>query len=152
MNQHAIVNGLPLPPLLVLLMQQGRWVHPGDTRLRELIPFLVEPVDFLHSPEAMAFESSDFDVDNARAAEIFHELRGSSTSGPNDLPWRDVELSFFIAVNRVPGDDTGIALDYRTDRSDPRVIAGDWSSDAGCYWREVSRSFSEFAQLLRPVT
>ena len=52
------VNGLPLPELLVALIRDGHWVHLGDARLREVIPFLVDPVDFLCTPEAMASEST----------------------------------------------------------------------------------------------
>jgi len=150
MNQHAIVNGLPLPPLLVLLMQQGQWVHPGDAKLRELIPFLVEPVDFLKSPERMATQWIVPFADDPRGAEVFRVLRGSRAPGPSDLPWLDVELSIFIALSAVTGDDTGIALDYRLDKRDPRVVAGDWNSSGNkCYWREVSRTFSQFVELLR---
>jgi hypothetical protein len=41
------VNGLPLPELLVVLIRDPHWVHPGEARLREVIPFLVDSVDFL---------------------------------------------------------------------------------------------------------
>jgi hypothetical protein len=37
------VNGLLLPELLVVLIRDGHWVHPGEARLREVIPFLVAP-------------------------------------------------------------------------------------------------------------
>ncbi|WP_165228300.1 hypothetical protein [Aquisphaera insulae] len=148
MRSHPKVNGLPLPEVLVLLMRQGRWIHPGDARLREVIPFLIEPVDFLGSAKAMAAESTGFLADNPRDSRIFHEVRGSRLAEPVELPWRDVERSLLVAVNRYPGDDVGIGLDYRTDDTDPRVIASDWGTGEVCLWREVAPTFSEFARRL----
>jgi hypothetical protein len=148
MEQYE-VNGLQLPPLFVQLLQQGRWQHPGDEALQRLIPFLREPVDFLTMVEAMRRESSGFLADEARVAKVFHEARGSKIAEPICLPWLDVELAVFVAVNRFPGDDLGIALDYRTGSANPRVVANDWHSGAGgCVWREAAPSFSEFVRLL----
>src|SRR5262245_27812504 len=115
-----MVNGLPLPELLVTLIRDGRWAHPGDARLRDVIPFLVDPVDFLKSPEQMAFESSGHLADDPQLSAVFHMVRGGRAAGPVELPWLDADRSFFVAVNRVPGDDVGIALDFRTDMDDPR--------------------------------
>lgn len=53
---------------------------------------------------------------------MLHVARGGSQETPVELPWLDVEQAFFIAVNRVPGDDVGLARDYRTDAHDPRVV------------------------------
>ena len=150
MEQRPTVNGLPLPDLLVSLIQNGRWVHPGDDQLRETIPFFGEPVDFLQSVESMQGESSGFLADDPAMSTVFHEVRGSKTIGPVELPWLDVELAVFIAVNRFPGDDIGIALDYRTESNDPRVVANDWGANRGCIWREAAPSFSTFVQSLRP--
>jgi hypothetical protein len=143
-----MVNGLPLPELLGELIRQARWVHPGDSRLRELIPFLVDPVDFLSSLEAMARESSGDIADDPRMSAVFHLVRGASVTRPVELPWLDADRSFFVAVNRQPGDDVGIALDFRTSSSDPRVVAGDWGSGQACLWREVAPTFSGFVRLL----
>jgi hypothetical protein len=145
---RAMVNGLPMPELLVALIHQGRWVHPGDARLRELIPFLVDPVDFLSTPEAMGRESSGHLADDPRLAAVFYLVRGRQAAEPVDLPWLDADRSFFVAVNRWPGDDVGIALDYRTDSDDPRVVAGDWGTGQACVWREVAPTFSEFVRIL----
>jgi hypothetical protein len=80
---------------------------------------------------------------------VYHEARGSKNAEPICLPWLDVELAVFVAVNRFPGDDLAIALDYRTKASEPRVVANDWvQSEGGCIWREVAPSFSEFVRLL----
>lgn len=139
------VNGLPLPPCIISLMDNGRWVHPGDVVVKKAIPFLNEPVDFL-SVDSMEFESSGHLADDPGSSLLFHEMRGSDSVIVPDFPWRDVSRSFFIAVNRIPGDDIGIALDFRRGvESDPSVIASDWSNRT-CEWRLVSDSLSEFLQ------
>jgi hypothetical protein len=138
---HPTVNGLPMPELLVALLRQGQWLHPGDARLRRMIPLLVDPVDFLTSPEVMARESSGQLADDPGLAAVFHMFRGSRAAEPAELPWLDVERSFFEAVNRWPGDDVGIALDYHSGIDDPRVVAGDWGSGRGaCGARSPQRS------------
>lgn len=142
------VNGLPLPDLLVSLMNSGLWKHPGDTRLREVIPFQLEPVDFLTSVEAMARESSWHLADDPKLASIFHETCESLAGQAVELPWRDVDRSFIVAINRFPGDDVAIALDYRATASDPRVIANDWGAGGGCVWVEVAPMFSQFVAQL----
>jgi hypothetical protein len=141
-------NGLLLPERLVALIRDGHWVHPGDARLREVIPFLVDSVDFLRTPEAMASASSGRLADDPRLSAVFHMVRGSQVVEPVELSWLDADRSFFVAVNRWPGDDVGIALDYRTDVLDPRVVAGDWGSGQTCVWREVTPTFSGFVRLL----
>ena len=147
MELRPVVNGLPLPDLLVSLMRTGQWRHPGDSKLTELIPFLADPVDFL-TIEGMARESSGFLADEPDMSTLFHEVRGSRVDGPVELPWRDVERSFFVAVCRFPGDDVGIALDYRTSESDPRVIASNWEEGHRCRWTEVATSFSRFVDMM----
>jgi hypothetical protein len=142
------VNGLLMPELLVALIRDGHWVHPGDARLREVIPFLVDPVDFLRKPEAMASESSGRLADDSRLSAVFHMVRGSRVVESVELPWLDVDRSFFVAVDRWPGDDVGIAPDYRIDVVDPRVVAGDWGSAQACVWREVAPTFSGLVRLL----
>ena len=127
------VRGLALPQLLVSLLHSGRWRHPGDDVLSAVIPWFEDPLDFLHSPDEMRREShflyDDGSADDRRGiSALFHVVRGS-VAGPGDLPWLDVEQAFNIAVNRRLGDDVAIALDYRTDRSDPRVVGSDmWTA------------------------
>ena len=120
------VNGLLLPPLLLAAMRKEEWCHPGDDRLRRLIPFFQEPVDFLRSVDAMQRESSHRIAGDPALAGVFRVKRGSCSATPVIIPWLDVERAVFIAVNRVPGDDIAIALDYRTSFEDPRVVANVW--------------------------
>ena len=148
MEQYEI-KGLRLPPLMVQLLQQGRWQHPGDESIRRLIPFFQEPVNFLTTVEAIWRESRCALADNPRTALVFQVARGSESAEPIHLPWLDVELAVSVAVNRFLGDDLLIVLDYRTGAEHPRVVANDWHSEAGgCVWREVAPSFPEFARLL----
>ncbi len=143
------VNGLPLPALLIDLMAQGDWKHPGDDLLRQVVPFLRDPVDFATSMETMRRESSGSLADDPRLSQVFHEVRGSRCGSPVDLPWLDVERAVLIAVNRLIGDDVAIALDYRTSMSDPRVVASDWwSSEGSCLWVVASETFSRFVEML----
>jgi hypothetical protein len=99
------------------------------------------------------FLYEDGTADDPRGSALFHVVRGS-VAGPVDLPWLDVEQAFDIAVNRRPGDDVSIALDYRTDPSDPRVVGSDaWTGQhqTGQFqyvWREVAPTFSAFAEAL----
>jgi len=48
-----------------------------------------------------------------------------------------------IAVNERAGDDVVVAVDYRTDPADPRVVASDcWTDPAKYTWRVVSPTFT----------
>ena len=143
------VNALPLPPALLDLLHAGRWITPDDAIMRSAIPFLRAPVDLLQTVEQMARESQGCLADDQATADLFHEYRGS-TGIDKSLPWRDVDLSVLIAVNRTPVDDLGIALDYRSNTSNPSVIVSDWwTGDDRCHWREVSKAFEEFASPMR---
>jgi hypothetical protein len=57
MNDEFVVNGLPLPPLLIEFLKQDKWQNPGDKVIRKVIPFLLGSVDFLRV-ERMRLESS----------------------------------------------------------------------------------------------
>ena len=142
------INGLPLPSLLLDLLRSGRWKTPPDELVRNAIPRLKEPVNFLPSVERMAFESQGLLADSERTALLSHEYRGS-TCIEKPLPWRDVERSVLVAVNRQAGADLGVALDYRSGVEDPSVLVSDWwTGDHTCHWSMVSKTFSEFASLL----
>ena len=141
-----LVNGLPIPKLLLGMIQDHRWRHPGDEILRELIPEMYtpvcDPVNFLSTVESIERESA-IPTYSDTFYELYKEGRGSNKAVP-DLPWMDVEKRLFIAVCAVPGADVGIALDYRIS-TEPRVVAlvfgGD---DVGFFWTKVSDSFKAF--------
>ncbi len=137
------VRGLRLPGQLVSMLRTNLWHDPDEHALLDLMPWFEEPLDFLTSPYWMQRESATLDrlADN----ECFMLVRG----GPSHLPWLDAERAVFIAVNRIPGHDVAVALDYRTDPDNPRVVASDvWSDPRRCVWRAVTPTFSELVDRL----
>jgi hypothetical protein len=154
MVERPEVNGLPLPHLLVQLLAEGRWVHPGDSVIQRAIPFLQGPVDFL-GLDGMRSESRWPAAGTPQLSSLafFSTARGRRSLAAEQLPWLDADKATFIAVNRDPGDDLAIALDYRTSEDDPRVVACEWPEGTrGCVWRAVSDTFSAFAGcLIRPA-
>ena len=140
-------KALPLPKLLLDLMNQGRWKHPGANKLKEVVPFITEPLIFLENRSEMERASGILMSEHEDENIFFSEYRGSKIE-TRDLPWIDVEKSIFIICNAYPGDDTGIALDYRYDLNHPRVIGSDWNSGKNCIYREISSNFKSFVKLL----
>jgi hypothetical protein len=115
------------------------------------MPWFQDPLVFLNSLDHMRSESRALDLfaDDQRSSQLFRVVRGSAVGRPVDEPWLDAERAFVIAVNRWPGDDVAIALDYRTDPADPRVVASDWWTDPRrCAWRIVTPTFSAFTRAL----
>jgi hypothetical protein len=146
------VRGLVVPDLLLVLLREGRWNHPGEPAVARVMPWFHDPLNFLGSTEQMERESQSLDrlIQDAETAELFKLTREPTATGPVELPWLDVDRAFFIAMAQYAGDDTAIALDYRTSSSDPRVVASDvWTSSAPYAWRMVAESFSEFVAELR---
>ncbi|XZE55820.1 hypothetical protein SH139x_001847 [Planctomycetaceae bacterium SH139] len=142
------INGLPIPRLLIELVAQGRWRHPGDDVLRRVVPGLYEPT---HDPVAfLALDrmerDSCTDVYDRQLMDTYKERAGSVDEVP-DLPWIDIEKRVFIAVCAIPGADVGIALDYRHSTESPRVVALCYSGDPNgeFYWTLVCESFDSFA-------
>lgn len=141
------VRGLALPQLLIELLADDRWRHPGEQALREIMPWFEDPLHFLTNVEEIRRESRslDFLTDDVATANLFRQARGSTAPEPVELPWLDVDLAVLVAVNRIPGDDVAIALDYRTSALDPRVVASDsWTDPNRCGWRTVAPAFSAF--------
>lgn len=150
MDPAPRVNGLVVPVLLTGLISDGRWRHPGDEAMRELMPWFESPLDFLTSFESMRSESWSLNMlaDDPRSSKLFRVLRGSGSATPTDLPWLDAEQAVLIAVNRIHGDDVAVALDYRT--ADPRVVASDfWTEPQQCSWRFVTPTLSQLVHQLQ---
>jgi len=146
------IRGLVVPPLLLSLLGEGRWRHPGNTALARAMPWFEGPLSFLTSTEAMARESRslDFLTEDDATAQLFRQARGSEQAEPIVLPWLDVEKALLVAVNERPGDDVAIALDYRTEATDPRVVASDfWTTPGPCSWREVTPTLSALVVAFR---
>ncbi|MFE0921182.1 hypothetical protein ACFW24_25885 [Streptomyces nigra] len=146
----SIVRGLALPTQLTSLIDRGLWRHPGQVVLAEVIPWFEDALVFVSNPEQMEFASQSMDMfaDDPHCA-FFREARGSKAIAPLELPWLDVEQAVLIAITRNPGDDGALALDYRTDPADPRVVGSDfWADPNLCQWRVVAPTFSAFVTSL----
>ncbi|WBB51098.1 hypothetical protein O3597_11775 [Verrucosispora sp. WMMA2044] len=149
--QGWAVRGLLLPTTLVTLLEQGLWRHPGAKRLQDVIPWFRDPLMFPGTLDRMRFENESMDLfaDDAPLSQLFRVTRGSRADRAVDLPWLDAERAVFIAVNRDPGADVALALDYRTDLADPRVVASDfWTTPSQCSWRLVAPTFTHFLTVL----
>ena len=147
------VHGLVVPHLLLVVLREGKWNHPGEPAIARVMPWFRDPLDFLGSTLQMERESRSLDrlIEDDEMAALFRFVRESAATGPVELPWLDVDRAFFIAMAQHAGDDTAVALDYRTSSSDPRVVASDvWTSSAPYAWRPVAQTFSEFVAELRP--
>ncbi|QDT01082.1 hypothetical protein HG15A2_44240 [Adhaeretor mobilis] len=146
------VNGLELPKLLISLLNNNLWVHPGDDILGRVIPWCRDPFVFLDR-EMMIQESKQ-----CSSIDLFFRSASSKESKQRvpPLPWIDTDLAVMIGCNKHLGDDVGICLDYRTDSLDPCVVASYWPEKSsfddydkfGHFWREVTPTFSEFAKIL----
>jgi hypothetical protein len=92
------VRGLPLPTLLMEFLVSGRWLHPGDAGLREVMPWFEDPLDFLTDVHQMSRESRSLDLfaDDEALSGLFRAIRGSVSTGPVELPWLDVDLAVLI--------------------------------------------------------
>ena len=149
------VRDLPLPAVLVQLIMGHRWKHPSDDAIQRAIPFLADPVDFLNV-DAMRRKDFGSLPDDLGWALLYRVYRGSKDPNPRDSTWLDVEKAVTIAVCRYAGDDVAIALDYRNDAEQPRVVASHWvpNEDRGHHteWHEVAPTFGEFARMVGLVT
>jgi hypothetical protein len=145
------VRGLVMPWALTDLLARGRWKHPGDAVVRTDLPWFDAPLMFLTTVEHMRRESRSLDMfaDDERMSQLFRVKRSSTSDAAIELPWLDPEQAFLIAVNRIPGDDVAVALDYRDSAIDPCVIARDfWSDPQQCAWRVVAPTFLPWAATL----
>ncbi|WP_198653529.1 helix-turn-helix domain-containing protein [Actinocorallia populi] len=148
---RVYVRGLPLPVLLIEAMASGAWPAQDDMRLREIMPWFEDPLDLLADVHEMRRESAPLDwmTEDSATADFFRLARGSRAGDLVELPWLDADLAVLIGVNRNPGDDVALALDYRTGSDDPSVVASDWWTEPHqCAWRIVAPTFSAFAAAL----
>ena len=140
---------LKIPKLLRPLIYTNRWLHPGHDKLKEAVPFIRDPIEFPGPNYSMDFSSLSLSGQEEPESHMFFEYRSTKTCDNRDLPWIDIDLSIFVVVNKIPGDDVGLVMDYRTNHDDPRVVGNDWhSKHNGCIWREVAPSFTSFCELL----
>jgi hypothetical protein len=123
-------------------MERDEWKHPVDEVIKTLLPFFLEPVDFVTSISGM-------EVKPFPGYDHMFQDSGTKNSRAKSLPWLDSDLALYLAKNRYIGDDIAIALDYRISRANPRVVANNWHTGiSGCPWEVVAPSFEEFINRL----
>jgi hypothetical protein len=161
---------MKLPPLLVALMEQGRWPNRViSSSMQRMFPVFQHPyldevsIEFYTSAQTILdnnhWQLQGFfdDIDKPRPDNVayYRVKRGSNQIESVKLPWLDVEKVIFIGQPLLSGDDVWIFLDYRTDADDPRVIVNVAQSDPDTprahFWRELAPSFSEFAEMVLAV-
>jgi hypothetical protein len=148
MSDEFVVNGLPLPPLLISLLREGRWKHPGHMFLQHLMPTLKEKVEFIGLERIGSFIEAQFEfAEHPFLSPRWRYACGSKSATPLALPWLDLEKAVDIAEAVERGADTLIVLDYRTSISDPRVLTNEWGQD-GNIWYEMDPTFTEFVARL----
>ncbi len=145
------VRGLLLPAALISLLQGGRWIHPGQHALHDLMPWFEDPLMFMANLRDVRLQNNALDsiADDRSISDLFRMTRGGRSEQPVDLPWLDVDQAVLIAVNEHAGDDVVLALDYRTDSADPRVVASDiWTDSTRYSWRIVRPTFTSLLTAL----
>ncbi|WP_405013013.1 hypothetical protein [Kitasatospora sp. NBC_01539] len=144
------VRGLTLPPLLLGLIADGRWRHPGDAAVTAALPWFEDPLDLLTEiPEIRRHSHALDDLADLDLGPLYRQARGSTATGPVELPWLDIDRAVLVGLSRTAGDDTALALDYRTDPADPRVVASDvWTDPRAYVWRVAAPTLSSFAAAL----
>lgn len=145
-EEEGRVSGLKLPPRLRERIAAGKWKTPSDERMSAILPGLKGRVDFLETHAAIASESLDALADHMNTSCLFKVYRGSRDEA-QPLPWLDAERAVVIAVNRDPGADLAVVLDYRDAEASPCVVFSDWWSEPRrCNWVKAYDSFDAFAE------
>jgi hypothetical protein len=121
------VCGLPLPTSLALLLRDGRWKVPPLTVLSEV--FNDEPED----PRFYDLESMVRQNELYRASEFNRLARGGAP---------EIEPTVCVLIGDL-GIDTAIALDYRLEPTNPRVLYLPFTG-----WREVAPDFETLRRRL----
>jgi hypothetical protein len=142
------VNNLPLPKLLLDLIKANKWELPEEqsafktvfkhTMDEKLIRGLLYSLKTMKSETAALFE------DNPSFIEMFHGKKDENFN-PGDI---DPTKVVFIGDLGL-GSDQPIALDYRLDESNPKVITLLWRSlPKGNRWITISENFEEFVEMI----
>ena len=118
------------------------------------MPWFEDPLTFMADLRDMRFQNNALDSisDDRSINGLFRMDRSSRLDHPLELPWLDVDKAVLIAVNERAGDDVALALDYRTDTADPRIVASDiWTDPTQYCWRIVRPTFTGLLAALQPA-
>ncbi len=137
---------LKLPPLLLELIDSGRWPRNRDDAIKQNLKSLASPenIQLLASDESTLY----------LLAPPFHTVREKSVHNkfwfdPSSVPSGiDFDLAIDIGDFGL-GSDAPILLDYRESLSHPRVIRLKWSGHGkNNEWVRMADSFSDFVTTL----
>ncbi|QKW39561.1 hypothetical protein HUT06_40635 [Actinomadura sp. NAK00032] len=112
-----------MPALLVEMLDDGRWHHPGQQALDRVVPWRDEPVQLFTTIGQMEQETAGLsrETEDDELARMFWVARRSAQAEPVELPWLDIDRALLIGGARY-SDCIAIALDYRPDAEDPQVV------------------------------
>lgn len=157
---------LPIPPILLSRIQQGRWPRSLSNRmLRQLSSYITDEefelfitVDEMRGENDIASLELLYDfAEDERRAKRWKLALGSEIGGKVDRDWLDLERALVIGGGANYGDDKWLVLDYRMNQQDPRVIFNWYQHQDGIMrderdpenyqiaWRELSPSITELA-------
>jgi len=112
----------------------------------QVFPALEDPLVFLRTFDGIKSVSEDRSLLNEKVLGIKSSLDEGSTV---ELPFLDYDNAIFFAVNKYPGDDVAIVLDYRNSSQFPNVVTSAFKS--GCIpgeWEVISNSFEHFWSMI----
>lgn len=142
------INGLELPSLLLDLLAKGKWELPEkQEKFKNLFKhtLAVQSINgLLYSLKTMKSETKVFQEDSPDLVLMFHGQKDS------DFNPGDIDPTKIICIGDLGlGSDQPIALDYRLDESNPRVITILWRSlPEGNRWITISENFEEFVEMI----
>ena len=147
MASATYINGLPLPPDLLALINAGRWKFPDDlTAVKHIFPVWHEALSYASG--AMLYMLDSMQRENKSWLEEKDPMfigAPDTTKTPGDI---DPKLSVLIG-DLGWGSDQPIALDYRHSRDHPRVLTLEWSEYAlNNRWIEIAPDIQSFAELI----
>lgn len=146
-DNPVYVNNLPLPTLMIELINQGRWKRPDDTKRLELVTKIPESynLDFL-SIKYMRFESENLDhlINDEKASNLYNVASSKKLEKPIvDLSILDVDMSILFAINSF---EDSLCFDYRYSLTNPKVVAGLFGIEKSKKWVVVAENFEIFAE------
>ena len=139
-EDNAHINGLPLPSVLLTLMNAGRWKRPDDLAEWNRVFPVCGSDSSLYKLETMQRVNKDWlDEQNPLWFGVPDALKA-----PGDI---DPRLSVLIG-DLGTGYDQPIALDYRASIENPRVLTLEWSevADKINLWSEIAPHVTAFAE------
>lgn len=140
------INNLELPPLLIDLIETGKWkLSEKQEKFKAVFQHTMSPLQIrglLYPLKTMESETNVFYKDTPDLIEMFH--------GQKDINFDpgDVDPTQIVCIGDLGlGSDQPIALDYRNNFAQPKVITLLWRNlPAGNRWIIISNSFEEFVE------